>query len=85
MVWVQRNFETLDRAEFFEFGLEVLVGPVLGDALDEHVVVGELLFVATKELLVELEGSAHLAVNGEVFHLLAGLLEFLGVLDLHDS
>lgn len=85
VVWVKRNLETLDGTVLFEFGLELFVGPVLGDALDKDVVVGKLLLVTTEELFVELEGSAHLAVDGEVLHLFAGILEFLGVLDLHNA
>lgn len=53
---------------------------VLGH-LDEDVVVQQLVLVATEELLVEWKGAALLALDLEVFHLLAGLVELLGVFD----
>jgi hypothetical protein len=60
--------------------VKVLVLHVLGD-LAEDVMVLELLLVATKELLVEWKGTALLAIDLEVSHLLAGVVELFGVLD----
>jgi len=48
---------------------------------DEDVVVEQLVLVASEELLVEWKGSALLAFNLEVSHLLASVIELLGVLD----
>jgi len=49
--------------------------------LDEDVVALQLVFVASKKLLVVRQGAALLAVDFEVSHLLAGFVEVLGVLD----
>jgi hypothetical protein len=49
--------------------------------LAEDVVVLQLFLVASEELLVECEGTAWLAVDLEVSHLLASVVELLGVLD----
>ena len=59
--------------------------PAHVDASDENVVVVQLLFVATKELLVELEGSAPVGSNLEVSHLFSSFTELLGIFDLDNT
>jgi hypothetical protein len=85
MVTVERNFKTFDLSVFLEFLLKICMSGVLWDGLDEHVVVQKLFLVGTKKLLVELECSALLTVNGEVFHFFGCVVEFLGILDLDDT
>ena len=59
--------------------------PISLDFSDEDVVVQKLLFVASKKLFVELEGTAPFTINGEVSHGFSGIVEFLRVLDLDNS
>jgi len=61
------------------------MAPGFRDLPDEDVVVQELLFVASEELLVELEGSAQFVVDLEVSHGFSGFVEFDLVFDLNDS
>jgi hypothetical protein len=85
VVWVEGNLQRLDLSDRLKLGLQVFVSHFLWNTLDENVVGDELLLVVTKELLVELEGSALLSVDGEVSHLFTGLLELSGVLDVDDG
>jgi hypothetical protein len=52
---------------------------------DENVVVRQLVLIATEELLVEWEGTALLAIDLEVLHLLAGFVELFWILDVDHS
>jgi hypothetical protein len=76
MVRIERYLKTLDLSILLKFGLEVLMALISWDLSDEDVVVNELLFVASQKLLIELEGSAPLSVNGKVFHGFTGFVEF---------
>ena len=58
---------------------------ILWNALDEHIVGEELLFVGSEQLLIELKGSALLSLDLEVLHGLTGLVEGNWVLDADDS
>jgi len=51
--------------------------------LNEDVVGVQLLLIATEQLSVEWKGTAWLASDGEIPHLLAGLLELSGIFDAH--
>jgi hypothetical protein len=85
VVWVEGNFQRLDLSDCLKLGLQVFVSHFLWNTLDENVVGDQLLLVVTKELLVELESSALLIIDGEVSHLFTGLLELSGVLDVDDG
>ena len=85
MVGVKRNLKTLNFTESFEFLLQVGVSQSFWDALDENVVALKFLLVGSEQLLVELEGSALLALDLEVSHGLAGFVESYGVLDADDG
>jgi len=80
VVRVEGDLETLDLSALLEHLVQVLVLDILWH-LDEDVVVVQLVLVATEQLLVEWKGTALLAVDLEVLHLLASLFELLGVLD----
>lgn len=80
VVTVERDLETLDLAHWLEHVVEVLMFEVFWN-LDENVVGKQLVLVATEELLVERQGTALLAINFEVLHLLASFAELFGVLD----
>lgn len=79
-VWVEGNFQTLDLAHWLKEVVEILMLHVLWD-LAENVVILQLLLVASKQLLVESKGTAWLLVDLEVSHLVASIVELLGVLD----
>jgi hypothetical protein len=81
VVRVQRDLERLDWAELLEMLVHVLVLHFLGNGSDENVVGEELLLVGTKELSVEWEGTAWLAFDLEVAHLVTSVLELIGILD----
>jgi hypothetical protein len=85
VVWVEGNFQRLDLSNSLKLGMQVFVSHFLWNTLDKNVVGDELLLVVTKELLVELESSALLIIDGEVSHLFTGLLELSGVLDVDDG
>jgi hypothetical protein len=85
VIRVKGNLKTLDLTEGLELLLEVVMLEVLWDALDEDVVGQELLLVGSEELLVELKSSALLALDLEISHGLAGLVEGDWVLDADDS
>ena len=59
--------------------------PFLVNGSNEDVVVLQLLFVTSKELFVELEGSAPLSVDLEISHGFSCLVEFLCIFHLNDS
>lgn len=79
-VWVEGNFQTLDLAHWLKEVVEILMLHVLWD-FAENVVILQLLLVASKQLLVESKGTAWLLVDLEVSHLVASIVELLGVLD----
>lgn len=85
MVVVHGDFATHDWSIVGKFGVEVLVAPLLVNGSDKHVVVNELLFVTSKDLLLELEGSAPFSVNLEISHGLSCIAELLWILDLDNS
>ena len=81
MVRVQRDLERLNWAELLEMFVKIDLVHFLWDGTDEDVVREELLLVGTKELSVEGEGTAWLAFDLEVAHLVTGILELIGILD----
>jgi hypothetical protein len=85
VVGVERNFETLNFSESFIFLLKIRMGELLWNALDENVVGEKLLFVGSEQLLVELKGSALLALDIEVSHEFAGFVKSDWVLNADDS
>lgn len=85
MVGVERDFQTLDFSELREMLLKVLVFHFLRELSNEDVVVNELLLMSTEEVLVELESSAALSIDLEVFHLLHGVLELLSIGNAENS
>jgi len=80
VVSVERDLETLDLAHWLEHLVQVFVFEVLWN-FNENVVGQQLVLVATEQLLVERQGTALLAIDFEVFHLLTSFAELLGVLD----
>jgi len=80
VVSVERDLERLDLAHWLEHLVEVFVFEVLWN-FNENVVGQQLVLVATKQLLVERQGTALLAIDLEVSHLLASFVELLGVFD----
>jgi uncharacterized protein YuzB (UPF0349 family) len=80
VVSVERDFKTLDLAHWLEHLVEIFVFEVLWN-FDENVVGEQLVLVATKELLVERQSTALLAIDFEVSHLLTSFAELLGVFD----
>jgi hypothetical protein len=85
VIRVKGNLKTFDLTETLILLLEVGMLEVLWHALDENVVGQELLLVGSEELLVELEGSALLALDLEISHGLAGSVEGDWVLDADDG
>jgi len=80
VVSVERDLETLDLAHWLEHLVQVFVFEVLWN-FNENVVGQQLVLVATEQLLVERQGTALLAIDFEVFHLLTSFAELLGVFD----
>ena len=80
VVSVERDLETLDLAHWLVHRVEVFMFEVFWN-LDENVVGKQLILVATEELLVKRQGTALLAIDFEVLHLLASFVELFGVLD----
>jgi hypothetical protein len=82
VVTVEGDLQGLDGTNLAEDLVELLMGHILGDGADEHVLGEELLLVGTEELSVERQSTALLAIDLEVSHLLAGGLELIGILDV---
>ena len=80
VVTIERDFKTLDLAHWLEHLVEVFMFEVLWN-FDENVVSEQLVLVATKELLVERQGTALLVIDFEVSHLLTSFVELLRVFD----
>jgi hypothetical protein len=78
VVSIERDLETLDLAHWLEHLVEVFVFEFLWN-FDENVVGKQLVLVATEELLIERQGTALLAVDFEVSHLLTSLGELLRI------
>ena len=78
MVAVEGYLEGLDLTDALKFLLKIGVLEVLWNGAHKDVVGHELLFVASEELLVELEGSAWLLSNLEELHGFDGLAESFG-------
>lgn len=80
VVTIERDFKTLDLAHWLEHLVEVFMFEVLWN-FNENVVGEQLVLVATKELLVERQGTALLVIDLEVSHLLTSFVELLRVFD----
>lgn len=85
MILVERDLQTLDFSDLGHMLVKLSHGHFLGDSLDEHVVVNQVLLVHTEQVFVEWEGSALLSVDFEVLHAFDGLSELLSILDLDDA
>ena len=70
MIRVKRNLKTLDHTILLEFVVQVLVTALEWDLSNEDVVVKKLLFVASLQLLVELQCSAPFPIDLEISHFL---------------
>lgn len=81
MVRVQRDLEGLDWTKLFKMFVKIDLVHFLGNGADEDVVREELLLVGTKKLSVEGKGTAWLAFDLEVAHLVTGVLELIGIFD----
>jgi hypothetical protein len=61
--------------------LQIGVFPILWDVPNEHVVGKKFLFVASKQVLIELKSSALLTIDIEISHFLTSFLKLNWVLN----
>jgi hypothetical protein len=83
VIGIQRDLDALDITEFLEGVLELGSLNISRDLSDEYILVFNLCSVASKEILVERQSSARLALDFKVSHFLASGLEFIGVINLY--